>query len=74
MHTDIPENEPKTNQDTMKKVIERWPDNHYHEEKELIAENENKCIIQWDVTENDLEANQHTLKKVMKEISDDIGY
>ena len=49
---DVTENEPETNQDTLKKVIEEWPDNQDDEKKETNAETENEGVIHRDITEN----------------------
>ena len=53
IHRDINENEPETNQDTLRKVIEESLDDQDDEEKEKTSENENKGVIQRDITVNE---------------------
>ena len=45
------ENEPETNQDTLKKVTEECPDYQDDEEKEKMAANKNESVIHRDITD-----------------------
>ena len=47
---EVTENETETNQDSVKMVIEEWPDDQDDDGKEKTAENKNEGVIHRDIT------------------------